>query len=222
MLDRFGTEARQAVSLAGDEARRLGHGHIGTEHLLLGLIGRTGTTASQALVGAGASLVPAREKVVEALANRTPRAPVGPAEDLPYTDRAARTLDRAGKLSLRTGSEQVLCEHILLSVLDVEGTAGQVLRGLGVDPESVRKALRSQVPVPPQPEEEPEEEERASPEERLGSPPRGPGPLCGSCGASLIGHLDRMAVRLGGAEAGGEVDLYYCTVCGTTVGLQRR
>src|SRR5579875_3335946 len=110
MLDRFSPDARDAVTRATEEARGLGHGHVGTEHLLLGLIGATGTTSSEALVNAGAFLLPAREKVVEALSNRAPR-PAAPSDGaLPYTDRAARVLDRSGKLALRMGSEQVRCE----------------------------------------------------------------------------------------------------------------
>lgn len=214
MFERFSPEARDAVSRAGDEARGLGHGHIGTEHLLLGLIGATGTTSAQALIGAGAFLLPAREKVIEALAARSPRSSAGTGADLPYTDRAARALDRSGKLALRMGSEQVRCEHILLSVLDVEGTAGQVLRGLGVDPEVVRSLILSGRPASPAPAEPP-----AATKESHG--PR-PGPICASCGSTLATSLGRAAITIAGDPPAHRVDIYYCTVCGTAVGARSR
>ncbi len=219
MFERFSREAKRAVSQAGEEAQRLGHRHIGTEHLLLGLLAVSGTAASDALVAAGASLVPAREKVVEALASRTPSTAAGAGGDLPFTDRAARTLDRSGRLSLRMGSEEVRGEHILLSVLDVEGTAGQVLRGLGVDPEAVRRALTAQAT----------EHEQATEPERYGEPeplteahPGVPGPLCASCGSSLSRSLERMTLPVGAGPSAPQVDVYYCTVCGTAIGAAPR
>lgn len=216
MFERFSPEARDAVLRAGDEARRLGHGHIGTEHLLLGLIGATGTTSAEALVGAGAFLVPAREKVVEALATRSPRSAAGEGAgaDLPYTDRAARALDRSGKLSLRMGSEHVRCEHILLSVLDVEGTAGQVLRGLGIDPEGVRQVVTS-APRPPEREGTVRTAEVAGPRAQRD-------PICGSCGSLLETSLGRMTTKLAGGSSVDQVEVYYCTVCGTAIGVQSR
>lgn len=235
MFERFSPEARGAVLRAGGEARGLGHGHIGTEHLLLGLIGATGTKSSEALIGAGAFLMPAREKVVEALASRSPRSTAGAGADLPYTDRAARALDRSGKLSLRLGSEQVRCEHILLSLLDVEGTAGQVLRGLGVDPQAVRHAVTSSAHRPALAETE----VAAAPEtaEALETAPQpmtagGSGeaaesdtrrhraPVCPGCGSALASSLGRLTTRLAGGSPADAVDVYYCTACGTAIGVQ--
>lgn len=210
MLDRFGEDARQAVMQARNEASGLLHDHVGTEHLLLGLMGGKGTPASEALAAAGASLTSVREKVIEALASRTTRRPPGPDQDLPFTDRASRALDRAGRLSLRTGSDEVRAEHILLSLLTVEGTAGQVLRGLGVDPDTVKAALVSG--------EAPSEE---------AAPPAGPGqsprraaatPLCASCGATLATSLDRASLTVGSGRSTARVDVYYCTACGSAIG----
>jgi ATP-dependent Clp protease ATP-binding subunit ClpC len=211
MLERFDEEARNAVSVANEEAYRLGHPHVGTEHLLLGLLAQTGTAASNALVAEGASLVSAREKVVEALASRTTSPPTRAVKDLPFTERASRALDRAGRLSLRMGREDVHCEHILLSVLDIEGTAGQVLRGLWVDPAAVRRALLSSpLPAPAEPAVQPVPEAR----------PRGPGPVCGTCGSLLASSLDRMILPVGSAESVAEISVIYCTACGTAIGVE--
>lgn len=215
MFERFSPEARAAVSRAADEARGLGHGHIGTEHLLLGLIGATGTTASEALVGAGAFLLPAREKVIEALSARSPRSAAGAAGgDLPYTDRAARALDRSGKLSLRMGREQVRCEHILLSVLDVEGTAGQVLRGLGVEPDVVRNMVTSVLSGSHRPTAS------VHPAEQPHS--RGHEPTCGTCGSPLAASLARATMRIAGGSSPDQVYVYYCGACGTAIGAHAR
>jgi ATP-dependent Clp protease ATP-binding subunit ClpA len=64
MFERFTREARQTVVLAQQEARELGHDHIGTEHLLLGLVGQGGTAVGRVLGGHGLT----RQSVVEAVA----------------------------------------------------------------------------------------------------------------------------------------------------------
>lgn len=121
------------------EARRMGHDQVGTEHLLLALIARGRGGAAEALAACGATLAGCRAKVSEAVANKTP--PLSAPTELAFTDRAARALERAGRLSLRERAPAVGGVHILQSVLDVEGTAGQVLRGVGVDPAAVRRRL---------------------------------------------------------------------------------
>lgn len=211
MLDRFGEDARQVVMQARSEASGLLHDHVGTEHLLLGLMGGEGTPASEALAAAGASVTSVRQKVIEALASRTTRRPPGADRDLPFTDRASRALDRAGRLSLRTGSDEVRAEHILLSLLTVEGTAGQVLRGLGVDPDAVKEALVSPG--------EASSEEAAPPGGPEQSPRRAAAtPLCASCGASLATSLERASIAIGSARSGDHVDVYYCRACGSAIG----
>jgi ATP-dependent Clp protease ATP-binding subunit ClpA len=126
------------VALAQEEARRLDHQRIGTEHLFLGILVEGESAAARALVMAGATVDAARDKVAEAVGRNG-----GPARsgDLPFTVRATRALDRASRLSLRRRDAEVETEHVLLSVLDVEGTAGQVLRRLGVDIPGLRRAV---------------------------------------------------------------------------------
>jgi ATP-dependent Clp protease ATP-binding subunit ClpC len=221
MVDRLSEEASQAVSEAREEAYRLGHGHIGTEHLLYGLLAQSGTAASRALREAGVSLASVQEKVIEAFASRTPSGPVRVTRDLLFSDRATRALDRSGRLSLRVGSDQVRCEHILISVLDVEGTAGQVLRGLGVDPDAVRQALA----FPPsgrRPADAALADPAPVPERTIEPDPVGP--RCGTCGATLEGHISHARVPVGsgsGSGSGpalGQADVFYCSVCGTAIG----
>lgn len=213
MFDRFGGDGRQVVVRARDEAAALSHDHVGTEHLLLGLMGGPGTPASEALVAAGASLASVREKVVEALASRTTGKPLAADRDLPFSDRASRALDRAGRLSLRQGSDEVRAEHILLSLLTVEGTAGQVLRGLAVDPDAVKAALESSKGAAS------EDAARATETE----PPSRPGvaqPLCASCGAALARSLDQARLTIGSGNSKHHVDVFYCTACGSAIGAR--
>jgi hypothetical protein len=143
---------------------------------------------------------------------------------LVLTIRAFRALDRAAKLSARMGSDDVQCEHILLSVLDVEGTAGQVLRGLWIDPDSVRDALASltsdapvsdgrgaRAPAAPRAQREPVAEARASE------------PLCGTCRSPLATSLDRLTLPVGSGKSKSAVhaEVFYCTVCGTALNVER-
>ena len=244
MLDRYSEDARRAVALAEKEARRLGHGHIGTEHLLLGLLAEGNNPASRSLQRAGASLALCREKVTEALASRSGDSLRDPADTMELTDRASRALDRAGRLSARLKSDRVESSHVLLSVLDVEGTAGQVLRGLSVDLAAVREGLagRATVGAPaksgtsgkPAGSQDVGVEEARSEEAGAGvavsglavvdseSPVPagvvGTGPVCATCGAPLDTSLGNAVVS---SVAGVDFDVAYCTMCGATLGATR-
>ena len=71
-LDRFTKRARQALTLAQDEAKRLGHGVIGTEHLLLGLLREGQGTAAKVLTRMGVDLDQMRQMVEEAMGPERP------------------------------------------------------------------------------------------------------------------------------------------------------
>ena len=137
----------RVVGAAEVEARSLGHARIGTEHLLLALLAYDGGVASQVLTAAGVSLAPVRRKVVEAVG----AASTGTVQE--WTPRAVRAVGRAPRFARDAGMALVHSEHLMLAVLDVEGTAGQVLRGLGVDIDQLGEALRTaraaDEPVPP-------------------------------------------------------------------------
>ena len=198
VLDRFSNGARRVVALAEEEARRLGHGHIGTEHLLLGIMSDGQSGAARALVAAGVTLDGSRQKVAEAVAAEGN----GEAGELPFTDRAKRALERASRLSLRRHDDQVETEHVLLSLLDVEGTAGQVLRGLAIDPARVRAALES-----------PSDDPRAGAGHRTS-------PRCPACGSALDAALAHRVVSSHG-DGGHAQDFVvaYCSACGSAIGI---
>jgi hypothetical protein len=135
----FDAAARRAVARADAEARELGHDHVGTEHLLLGLLTSQSVTA-RVLANAGVTLTAARHKVSEAVGAPSGGPEPGPGA-LPRTPRVERALGRSVRFAHARGSDLVGSQHVLLGVLDVEGTAGQVLRGLGLDVDRLRMTL---------------------------------------------------------------------------------
>ncbi len=209
VLENYSVEARRVVSLATTEARRLDHPHLGTEHLLLGLLADDGEPAGL-LRTAGVNLTTARHKVVEALG-----ADLGaPKNDglgfLPFTPRAKRALGRAGRFSRKGPESEVTAEHVLLGVLDVEGLACQVLRGLGVDLDHLRDAstaTRADVAVPLVDDLPSIDAMR---------------PMCPHCHAHLDDTLSEMQIP---ARRNGEpttnVTVAYCAACGATLGVMR-
>lgn len=192
--------------MAFEEAKSFGHGQVGTEHLLLGLLGVRDSNAASTLIGCGATLEGCRAKVAEAAAAK--RGSSG-RTDPTLTDRAARALERAGRLSLRQLRDQVGSDQILLSVLDVEGTAGQVLRGLAVDPARVRSAL--QPPVAP--------EAQAEAVPRVTYTLGTGAPACARCGATFEETLAHKSVTSSDG-AGDRIRwlVAYCSSCGGGIG----
>jgi ATP-dependent Clp protease ATP-binding subunit ClpC len=135
-MERFSERAHRVLQVAEEEARQLDHPYLGTEHLLLGLIAVEGP-AQHALVSAGVTADATRAKIVEAV----PRTSSGQLSSLQLSPRARRAVDRASRLSLQRRDPHVEPEHLLVGVLDVEGRAGQALRGLGVDIAALRRAI---------------------------------------------------------------------------------
>ncbi|HEX5265790.1 MAG TPA: Clp protease N-terminal domain-containing protein [Acidimicrobiales bacterium] len=204
MDTRLSDSARAALDHAEEEARRLGSGLVGTEHLLLGLLGDGGNRAARLLLAAGATLDGCRSKVTE-LAGPPGAKPKSGQLDL--TDRARRTLERADRLSLRLRTDHVEPEHILVPLLDVEGRAGQVLRGVGVDVSLLRDAAANDTTAAPTPVAPAPETGTAS-------------PRCGGCGSDLSGGLAHRPVTSRGSGRGSiEVVVVHCPGCGTTVGV---
>jgi ATP-dependent Clp protease ATP-binding subunit ClpA len=188
------------VASADAEARALGHPRIGTEHLLLGVLVEESTSAAAALQAAGVTLAAARHKAKEA----TPPA-TAPTGSLPRTDRAERALSRAVRFSHARQADVVSPEHVLLGVLDVEGTAGQVLRGLGVDVDRLRAALEGGEDTPSAPEVE----------------PTPVGATCPSCSVALADRVTYEIVEASGPRGTRDVVLLSCSACGHLIGAAK-
>ncbi|MDQ1424703.1 MAG: hypothetical protein QOD72_2201 [Acidimicrobiaceae bacterium] len=142
MFERFTERARHAVVLAQEEARRLDHNYIGTEHLLLGLLGEGDAIAAQALRRLGVGLNDVRDDVI-ALIGHGDETPVG---HIPFTPRAKKVLELSLREALQLGHNYIGTEHILLGLIrEGEGVAAQVLIRRGAPLDRVRAAVVDQL-----------------------------------------------------------------------------
>ena len=138
MFERFTDRARRVAVLAQEEARMLRHDHIGTEHILLGLIREGNGVAAKALESLGISLEAVRQQV-GGITGQGQQAPSG---HIPFTPRAKKVLELSLREALQLGHNYIGTEHILLGLLrEGEGVAAQVLVKLGADPSRVRQQV---------------------------------------------------------------------------------
>ena len=134
-LDRFTKHARQVLQIAQEEAVRLNHNYVGTEHLLLGLVKEENGLASKVLREVGAT-APEVVRLVELVAPRNSRAPFGRPT---LTPRTKRVLEVAVEEAKQMGHVNIGTEHLLLGLVhEDEGIAAEVLRQLGASPEKIR------------------------------------------------------------------------------------
>jgi ATP-dependent Clp protease ATP-binding subunit ClpA len=138
MFERFTDRARRVVVLAQEEARRLNHNYIGTEHILLGLIREGEGVAAKALESLGISLEAVRAQVEQRI-GQGQSAPTG---HIPFTPRAKKVLELSLREALGLGHDYIGTEHILLGLIrEGEGVAAQVLVKLGADLSRVRQQV---------------------------------------------------------------------------------
>jgi ATP-dependent Clp protease ATP-binding subunit ClpC len=131
--------SQRILRLARDEASRLHHEYVGTEHILLGIASESTGVTSEALSSFGVTLERVRSGVETIVGLGPPSA--SPA-DPGVTPRAKRVIDFAREEAAQRGSPQVEPEHLLLGVTrEVQGVAAQVLRDLQAPPESVQEEV---------------------------------------------------------------------------------
>jgi ATP-dependent Clp protease ATP-binding subunit ClpC len=137
-LDRFTKRARRVLTTAGEEARRLNHRFIGTEHILLGLVEEGGGVAMRVLRELGISAEQVR-KAVERTVGRGAR----PTFTQPtLTPRTKRVIELAVDEARRLGHHYIGTEHLLLGLVrEGEGVAVDILRRLGAPPEAIREQI---------------------------------------------------------------------------------
>jgi ATP-dependent Clp protease ATP-binding subunit ClpC len=124
MFERFTQRARHTVVLAQEEARLLHHNYIGTEHILLGLLGEPESVAGTVLASFGLTREGTRQEV-EAAVGQGKKAPSG---HIPFTPRAKKTLELSLREALALGHNYIGTEHILLGLIrEGDGVAAQVL-----------------------------------------------------------------------------------------------
>jgi ATP-dependent Clp protease ATP-binding subunit ClpC len=140
MFERFTDSARRVVVYAQEEARLLDHTHIGTEHILLGLLHDDTEVAVKVLGAVGVDLQAARVQVEE-ITGRGAHAPTG---DMPFTQRAKKVLELSLREALQLGHNYIGSEHILLGVLrEGDGTGAEVMERLGTDFDELRRQILS-------------------------------------------------------------------------------
>ncbi len=135
MFERFTEKAIKVIMLAQEEARRLGHNFVGTEQVLLGLIGEGTGVAAKTLKAMGVTLKDARVEVEKIIGRGSGFVAV----EIPFTPRAKRVLELSWDEARQLGHNYIGTEHLLLGLIrEGEGVAARVLENLGVDLNKIR------------------------------------------------------------------------------------
>jgi ATP-dependent Clp protease ATP-binding subunit ClpC len=197
MFERFTERARRVIVLAQEEARLLDHDHIGTEHLLLGVVADEGDAAG-ALADLGLDLETARREVEEVVG----RGAATPSGHIPFSPRAKKALESSLREARDDEHDHIGPEHILLGIVrDYDGTAAEVLAKHAASPEALRAHIRSRLEAGPAAATAP--------------------PLCGRCGAGLTDPLTTTEVQVPEHDGEGRLAVTFarCARCGAVVGL---
>src|SRR5271154_3929648 len=130
MFERFTEKSIKVIMLAQEEARRLGHNFVGTEQILLGLIGEGTGIAARTLKHFGATLKDARVEVEKIIGRGSGFISI----EIPFTPRAKRALEYSWEEARQLGHDYIGTEHLLLGVIrDPEGVAVRVLEALKIE-----------------------------------------------------------------------------------------
>ncbi len=148
----FTDRVRKVLQMAREEAARLHHEYVGTEHILLGLIREGEGVAAAVLTNLNVDLEEIQQKIEETVKKGKAAAAAGP--DLPYTSRAKKVLELAMSEARELNHSYVGTEHLLLGLLREEKwIAAQVLTDAGVNLEQARaetlRLLGSEMPATP-------------------------------------------------------------------------
>ncbi len=135
MFERFTEKAIKVIMLAQEEARRLGHNFVGTEQILLGLIGEGTGIAAKVLKSMGVNLKDARVEVEKIIGRGSGFVAV----EIPFTPRAKRVLELSLEEARQLGHNYIGTEHLLLGLIrEGEGVAARVLENLALDLTKIR------------------------------------------------------------------------------------
>ena len=131
MFDHFDERARQCIVYAQEELGRLGHGELGTAHLLLGI-----TRVDQELIGVELEAVRAAVVAVQGVG-------VSSSDPVPFSADAKAALERANRQALTIGHTSIDPAHLLLALLEVGGGGARALRESGATPGEVRERAKA-------------------------------------------------------------------------------
>lgn len=135
MFERFQEKAIKVIMLAQEETRRLGHNWVGSEQILLGLIGEGTGIAAKTLKYLGVTLKDVREEVEKIIGRGSGFVAV----EIPFTPRAKKCLQLSWDEARQLGHNYIGTHHLLLGLIrEGEGVGARVLENLGVDLTKVR------------------------------------------------------------------------------------
>ena len=138
MFERFTEPAIKVIMLAQEEARRLGHNFVGTEQILLGLIGEGTGVAAKVLKSADINLKDARIEVEKIIGRGSGFVAV----EIPFTPRARRVLELSLEEARKLGHDYIGTEHLLLGMIrEGEGVAARVMEIMGAELPKIRTAV---------------------------------------------------------------------------------
>ena len=215
MFERFTDRARRVIVVAQEEARRLNHNYIGTEHLVLGLLHDGDGVACKALESLGVSLEAVRQRVHEIIGmGQTP-----PTGHIPFTPRLKKVLEFALREATQLGHNYIGTEHLLLGVIrEGEGVGAQVLVQVGADLNKARQrviGLLSGHTTGTSPPYEPISVSARAEMTLDVAPMTEAMPLCPSCRHSLEGSLASKSLEI---EARTErLFVVFCATCGVAI-----
>jgi ClpA/ClpB-like protein len=139
MFKDFTDRARDALTAAQQESRRYRHGYVGTEHILLGLVGDSLGEVAGVFKTLGVDPWRIRQGIEALIA---PNADAVAKGELPFTPRATRAIEIASEEARYANQKQVDATHLLIGLLrESDGVAGKVLIGLGLNLNEVREAV---------------------------------------------------------------------------------
>jgi ATP-dependent Clp protease ATP-binding subunit ClpC len=170
MFERFSEAAIRSIMLAQEESRRLGHNFVGTEQIMLGLIGERNGIAAKTLTARGVNLEVARDEVEKIIRRGSGHV----SAEIPFTPRTKRVFELSWEEARLLNHNYVGTEHLLLGLIrENEGVAIRVLENFGIDISAVRGDVLRQLG------EQPSEEAAASSMAKLG--PSGVTTTCPNC-----------------------------------------
>jgi ATP-dependent Clp protease ATP-binding subunit ClpC len=142
MFEHFTSEAIRVIMLAQEEARRLGHNFVGTEQILLGLMGEGTGVAAKVLAELGVTLKESRREVEKIIGRGSGFVP----PEIPFTPKVKSLFEQSFREAHGLGHNYINTEHLLLGLTEAgEGVAAKVLQNLGVDLPIIRSAVMSRL-----------------------------------------------------------------------------
>ncbi len=220
MFERFTDRARNVLVVAQEESRFLCHDYIGTEHILLGVLGVEEGLAAQALGALGVTLGTAREKVVERVGPGNEASRASP----PFTTRAKKVLELSLSESLRLHHNYIGTEHILLALVrEGDGVGPHVLKDMVGELSQVDEKVFQLLGQTShdRPRSNVRTSTKLSARAWLTEGTTGRPPYCHSCGSGLEGKLAYSRLSATGPSSSDPVigwTFAFCQSCGVMVG----